>query len=78
MEGILSIALILGGFEGYYVVERSQFHGCHNSRKQWLHISRVALSRTLAGVYVQGWFVSLWCLASGLERVGTQGQWHVY
>ena len=66
MEGILSIALILGGFEGYYVVERSQFHGCHNSHKQWLHISRVALSRTFAGV----WFVSLWCLASGLERVG--------
>ena len=30
MEGILSIALILGGFEGYYVVERSQFasNGC--------------------------------------------------
>ena len=51
MGGLLGIVLILGGFEGHHVVERSQFHSCHNSHKQWLHISRVALPRRLAGVF---------------------------
>ena len=71
MGGLLGIVLILGGFEGHHVGERTQFHGCHNSHTQWLHISRVALSQTLARVYVQGWFVSLSYLASGVGRVGS-------
>ena len=50
MGGLLGIGLILGGFEGHHGVERSQFHSCHNSHMQWLHISRVALPRRLAGV----------------------------
>ena len=50
MGGLLGIVLILGGFEGHHVVERSQFHGCHNSHKQWLHISRVALPRRLVAL----------------------------
>ena len=53
MGGLLGIVLILGGFGGHHVVERSQFHSCHNSHKQWLCISRVALSRTLAGVHAE-------------------------
>ena len=53
MGDILGIILILGGFEGHHVVERSQFHSCHNSHKQWLHISRVALPRIFAGVFTE-------------------------
>ena len=34
--------LILAGFQGYHVVERSHLHSCQNSSRQhWMRISRV-------------------------------------
>ena len=40
--GLTGTGLILAGFQGYYVVERSHLHSCQNSSCQhWMRISRV-------------------------------------
>ena len=47
----MGTGLVLAGFQGYHVVERSHLHSCQNSyRQHWMKISRVTNQRLLARV----------------------------
>ena len=49
--GLTGTGLILAGFQGYHVVERSHLHSCRNSsRQRWMRISRVTNQGLLARV----------------------------
>ena len=73
--GLTGSGLILAGFEGDHVVERSHFHSFDSSHDFMLKISRSTWLLGLCAGGMQGWFVSLCWFGLGLGTVYAPPGW---